>query len=193
MLERILPVMPEMPDLEIPERPAKTPAFPALKAPLKDLDFSKSTDFHQGPISRRGGHAIVAWSFAAASIDALIIFSLCCFIFAVGSEVLGLKLHALKQIMTPSIVEALAIFVLSFAACYLIFLRGFLSFTCGEWACGLRLGHPKQRRMSSYLLKVTARTLLIFSTGLIVLPALSLMSGKDLPGLLIKLPLVSLK
>jgi hypothetical protein len=79
------------------------------------------------------------------------------------------------------------------SAFYLIFLRSFLSFTLGEWACGLRLGSPKQRLMSSYIFKVTARTLLIYATGVIIIPALSLITGQDIPGRLLKLPLVSLK
>jgi len=171
----------------------KSPALsPLLPSSLK-IDFTTANGFHRGPVSRRGGYAIAAWSIVAASIDALIIFSLCCFIFAGGVFALGVKLHVVVRELAPVIAEALSFFVLLVSAFYLIFLRSFLSFTLGEWACGLRLGSPKQRLMSSYTLKVTARTLLIYATGVVVLPALSLLTGFDLPGRLLKFPLISLK
>lgn len=176
----------------------KIPTEPVVKTPalspfLKKVEFATSSGFHRGPASRRGGYAIAGWSFVAAAIDALVIFSLCCFIFAGGVFALHVKLHSVVHEMGPVIAEALIFFVLMISAFYLIFLRSFLSFTLGEWACGLRLGSPKQRLMSSYILKVTARTFLIYLTGVVILPALSLITGRDIPGLLLKLPLVSLK
>lgn len=177
-----------------PKGPAiKSPALSPLNSVLKNIEFTTANGFHRGPVSRRGGYAIAAWSALAASIDALVIFSLCCFIFAGGVFALGVKLHTVVHELAPVIAEALSFFVLMVSAFYLIFLRSFLSFTLGEWACGLRLGSPKQRLMSSYILKVAARTFLIYATGVILIPALSLITGRDIPGLWLKLPLVSLK
>jgi hypothetical protein len=178
----------------IEDRIRKEPVVksPALSSFLSKHEFI-ATGFHRGPVSRRGGYAIAAWSFVAAGIDALVIFSLCCFIFAGGVFALHVKLHTMLHELAPGILEALIFFALMISAFYLILLRSFLNFTLGEWACGLRLGSPKQRLMSSYILKVVARTLLIYATGLVLLPALSLITGRDLPGLLLKLPLVSLR
>lgn len=167
--------------------------MPALSSFLSKHDFATANSFHRGPVSRRGGYAIAAWSFVAAGIDALVLFSLCCFIFAGGVFALHVRLHDVMHELGPVIAQALLCFVLLLSACYLILLRSFLGFTLGEWACGLRLGSPKQRLMSSYTLKVLARTILIYATGICLLPALSLITGRDLPGLLSKLPLVSLK
>jgi hypothetical protein len=83
--------------------------------------------------------------------------------------------------------------LLSLILAYMIMLRVFLGFTVGEWACGLRLGNLKQRLNRFYSLRVVARMIVLLCTGLFTLPALSLLFGRDIPGWIVRLPLISVE
>lgn len=65
---------------------------------------------------------------------------------------------------------------------YYIAQRMFLGFTVGEWAYEQRLGLPEEQK-GSYSLRVLARQVLIFATGVFVLPLLSWALGRDLAGI----------
>ena len=52
----------------------------------------------------------------------------------------------------------------------------------GDWACGIEVGSKAQRSLSGFPLRVVLRTGLIFLTGIILLPILSLLSGFDVAG-----------
>ncbi len=65
---------------------------------------------------------------------------------------------------------------------YMVMLRSFLGFTLGDWACGLRLGAIEQRLGPGYSLRVVFRAGIFIATGIIFLPILSLIVGRDLAG-----------
>jgi hypothetical protein len=67
---------------------------------------------------------------------------------------------------------------------YLITTRAFLGCSIGEGACGLRLGKPLERQASNYVLRVILRNTVVVVTGVVVLPVLSLLTRKDLQGLI---------
>ncbi len=75
----------------------------------------------------------------------------------------------------------------------MISIRSLLGFTIGEWACDLRLGQPHERLRNNYVIKVMLRSSLILLTGVVTLPVLSLLLGRDLAGVLSGLRLFSLK
>lgn len=157
-------------------------------------DLTDETGFHRGSRSNGGGgYQLVAWSFIAATIDALILFSMSCFFLFALSVLVKSQVFSVLQIFSGSLMQvglgAAAFLIVT----YMIMLRVFLGYTIGEWACGLRLGSLQQRLNRFYSLKVLARMFLIFSTGLVVFPALSMLTGRDLPGLLVRLPLVGLR
>lgn len=158
---------------------------------MAKMDFS--TEFHRGSRSGGVGYKLVAWSFVAALIDALIIFSLSClfllsFSFLVKSEI-GSVLQGFGGFIYQIGLSGGALILLT----YMIMLRVFLGFTIGEWACSLRLGNLKQRLNRFYSLRVVARMFLIVGTGLVVIPFFSLLTGRDLAGLLIRLPLIEVR
>jgi len=155
------------------------------------LDFS--TEFHRGSRSGGVGYKLIAWSFIAALIDGLILFALAC-VFLLGfSFLVKSQMGSVLQIFGGSIYQIGLMAGALILGTYMIMLRVFLGYTVGEWACSLRLGNLKQRLNRFYSLRVVARMFLIFITGLIVLPAVSLLIGRDIAGLLVRLPLIEVK
>lgn len=65
---------------------------------------------------------------------------------------------------------------------YLVIHRMGLGATTGEWVFDIRLGSPEQFNTASYLLRTCLRSLIIVGTGLIPIPLISLIAGKDLLG-----------
>jgi hypothetical protein len=189
--DSLVPPIP-LPEAEVPPVSEKNPEIQNLQKIFKKSvpDFAESTDFHRGPRSGGRGYQLVAWSFIAATIDALILFSMSCFFLFALSLLVKSQMISVLQVFSGSLFKvgiaggALAVWT------YMIMLRVFLGFTIGEWACGLRLGSLKQRLHRFYSLRVLARMLLIFATGLFTLPLLSILTGRDLPGLAVRLPLV---
>lgn len=155
--------------------------------------WADSTDFHRGSRSGGVGHALIAWSFMAALIDSMILFALACVFLFTLSVLVKVQALSLAGWMAPEFVQLGIWCGLSLILTYMIMLRVFLGFTVGEWACGLRLGSLKQRLNRTYSLRVIARTLLVMGTGLFLLPALSLLVGRDLQGWIVRLPLVQVR
>ncbi len=154
-----------------------------------------STGFQGGPSAKRKGYVLALWSWIASFIDLLILISLSCAFLvcfsmimktSVGPLLKSLNLHHQQGIFF------LQIFVVA-TWLYSITTRVFMGATIGEWACSLRLGKPHERLHSAYVLRVLLRSSLIVASGLIILPTLSLLLGRDLAGKLSGLQLFSLK
>jgi hypothetical protein len=65
---------------------------------------------------------------------------------------------------------------------YVVVARSFYGRTLGEWTFDYQLGRDEEHSRTMYPILVTLRSLLIILTGLITLPVLSWMTGKDLAG-----------
>lgn len=77
---------------------------------------------------------------------------------------------------------ATALLVVGVTFIYMVVNRMFLGYTPGEWAYDMRLGTTAQLATKSYAFKVIGRQLLLFATGMILLPLLSSLLHKDLSG-----------
>lgn len=182
----------------IRRRSPGTPAPSKLNNLFKDrngLQFEQNTGFHGGPSARRKGYKLALWSWLASFIDALILISASCvFILAFSLIVktsVGALLGGLKHSEHQAFFFAEVFFVCGWI--YMVAIRSFMGSTIGEWTCDLRLGQPHERLQSGYILKVALRSTLILLTGVITLPVLSLLLGRDLPGIFSGLRLFSLK
>jgi hypothetical protein len=67
---------------------------------------------------------------------------------------------------------------------YMVVFRTYMGFTPGEWAFDQRCGNEMQQASSSYILKITARTLLVMVTGFLPLTLISALFGTDFVGLM---------
>jgi hypothetical protein len=206
MTNEISPVPPSHFPLPVPEsEPEQTPTpspAPGKGERSRDiggffrdgsaqLDFS--TEFNRGSRSGGVGYKLIAWSFIAALIDSLLIFALSCAFLVGFSFLVKSEMSSMLQVFGGSIYQIGLMAGALLLCTYMIMLRVFLGFTVGEWACSLRLGNLKQRLNRYYSLRVVARMFLICLTGLVVLPLISLLIGRDLAGLLVRLPLIEVR
>ena len=176
------------------EAPLPSKGGPSLVRDRLKLAFTSGTGFHSGP-SRRKGRVQALWSFTAAFIDLLILISLSsAFLFAFSLIMQSSAGVVLGKIFyhEHTLVLFGEVFLLS-AWLYLISIRVLMGYSIGEWACNLRLGQPHERLQSRYVLRVALRTTLIVCTGVFPLPVLSVITGRDVPGILSGLRLFSLK
>lgn len=65
---------------------------------------------------------------------------------------------------------------------YLIINRLFLGATPGEWVFDQRVGAPDDQGRALFSLKVLARATLVLATGVVIIPILSILMGRDLLG-----------
>ncbi|WP_413581496.1 RDD family protein [Bdellovibrio sp. HCB288] len=173
--------------------PLRGPSKDVFKS-SKDLGFV-GTGFQGGPLRKRKGYRLALWSLLASFVDFLVLIAISCAFLIVFSllmktsagSVLKLLFHSDSQLLLIAEIFALS------SGLYLIAMRAFMGSSIGEWACNIRLGQPHERLESRYILRVFVRTSLIVLTGVVVLPALSLILGGDLTGKLCGLRLFSLK
>ncbi len=149
--------------------------------------MDQQNGFHGGPSGRRKGYRLAAWSLLASVIDGLILISLSCiFVLAFTFVIKGSHLES----------SLLRLFAEVFFLCswiYMVTLRVLLGSSVGEWACDLRLGQPHERLAKTYPLRIILRANLILLTGLVILPLFSLLLGRDIPGQMSGVQLLSLK
>lgn len=177
-----------------PVQPGKTPLSDLFKD-RKGMSFDQNTGFHGGPSARRKGYRLALWSWLASFIDALILVATSCVFLvmfsylmktSVGGIIASLT-HGQHRLLLFAEVYALSSWI------YMIAIRSFMGSSIGEWACDLRLGQPHERFENTYVLKVILRSTLVLTTGMVTLPFLSLIIGKDVPGICSGLRLFSLK
>ncbi|MBO9667024.1 MAG: RDD family protein [Bdellovibrio sp.] len=160
----------------------------------KALQF-QNTGFQGGPSRRRKGYRLALWSWMAAFVDALILLSMSCVFLVCFSMLMKAPVGALLKGLFHTEYRIL-FYVEVFAVCswiYMVTMRVFMGASIGEWACDLRLGNPHERFESIYVLRVLLRATLILATGVVTLPLLSLLFGKDVAGSISGLRLLSLK
>lgn len=185
-------------------RPLKSPGKTPERIPDAVLDimdknseigFDQNTGFHGGPSAKRKGYKLALWSCLASIIDGLILISVSSIFMMVFALVVRTSVGSFMQETFQS-QHRLILFAEIFAVAgwmYLIGVRSLMGSTIGEWACELRLGQPQERFKSGYILRVAWRSTLIVASGVITLPVLSLILGRDVAGVLSGLRLFSLK
>jgi hypothetical protein len=177
---------------DIPED--KTPSVPiTYPEPLKrifrnrqNLEWELGTGFHSGPVGRRKGYRLAIGSLMASMIDALLLVAMSCVFLMVFIKIT-------KVPLTKDLLRDFAMIYVMGAWLYMITTRFFIGSSIGEAACDIRLGKPQERMSNWYFMKVVWRATLITLTGVVVLPGLSLVFGRDIPGMISGLNLFSLK
>ena len=77
---------------------------------------------------------------------------------------------------------SLGVMFLAVMQMYVVISRSFFGRTLGEWTFDLQIGEDDEQKMESYPLKVALRSLLVTVTGLIPLPLISAVLGRDIAG-----------
>ncbi|MEN0057679.1 MAG: RDD family protein [Bdellovibrio sp.] len=161
----------------------------AVDAILKTLQKNRRLDFENSkqkistPTAREE-YKKSTWSFSAAFLDGMLVIAsglLCMIILLVVT-----KVDLVRNLSQPDeqgmiYLATLALFA-SVIFIYLTVNRLYLGCTPGEWAFDQRIGKPEEMNRTSYALRVVARSLLVLVTGVITLPLLSTIFGRDLVG-----------
>lgn len=123
-------------------------------------------------------------SFASATLDLIICTALALVFLAALLTVTKVDLNAVIANTTRDLMTQIALFVLFIAVMqmYVVISRAFFGRTLGEWTFDLQVGQDDEQQLESYPLKVAFRSLLNIITGLIFLPLLSAMIGRDIAG-----------
>ncbi|NUN06369.1 MAG: RDD family protein [Bdellovibrio sp.] len=183
--------------------PAPVERIPETPPPSKEdffrsrvgAKFDQSTGFNGGPSARRKGYKLALWSCLASFIDLLVLISASSFFLFAFSLIMKTSIASIVGILghNKSQMQFFAEIFFVFGWIYMVAVRYVMGSTIGEWACELRLGQPHERLKTSYVLRVALRSTIILCTGIITLPVLSILLGKDIPGVLSGLRLFSLK
>ncbi|MDG0816564.1 RDD family protein [Bdellovibrio svalbardensis] len=178
-------------------KPTRQPTDSKLNEIFKNnkMQFDQNTGFHGGPSARRKGYRLALWSWLASTIDALILVAASCVFLLVFSLIVKSSMGGILAGITQG-QHRLLLFAEVYAMSswiYMISIRSLMGSSIGEWACDLRLGQPHERLQANYVLRVFLRSTLIVLTGVITMPILSLVFGKDIAGVCSGLRLFSLK
>jgi uncharacterized RDD family membrane protein YckC len=84
--------------------------------------------------------------------------------------------------LDPMTQVSLGVMFVAVMQMYVVISRSFFGRTLGEWTFDLQIGRDEEQASQSYPLKVAARSLLITLTGLIMLPLISAILRRDVPG-----------
>lgn len=181
------PLIPEIPEEKTPSVPVSYPeSLKKIFRNRQNLEFEIGTGFHSGPTGRRKGYRLTMWSLVASMIDALLLVAMSCVFLMAFIKIIHVPL-------TEGLLEDFAKIYVIGSWLYMITTRFFIGSSIGEAACDIRLGKPQERMSNRYFLKVVFRATLVVATGVVVLPFVSLIFGRDIPGMLSGLKLFSLK
>jgi hypothetical protein len=120
-------------------------------------------------------------SFAASALDAITVAALSMIFMATLISVTGVDLISVVTSASTEFATQLSLIVLYLAVyqMYLIIARSFFGRTLGEWTFDLQMGTDEQMVKGVYPALVLWRAVFVLFTGIIFVPLISLIAGKD--------------
>lgn len=179
-------------EVEIPRAPVRSP-FPqpeAYKSPaIKKIPLQSELGkvgtrrgAADSPVSRKLIPATM--SLESALLDFIIVLALSLVFMLALLTVTNVDLNVVFQNMNQDPMSQISLGVMFVAVMqmYVVIARSFFGRTLGEWTFDLQIGEDSQQRLESYPLRVAFRSVIVTVTGLIFLPLLSALLGRDLAG-----------
>lgn len=126
----------------------------------------------------------IAVHFGSIVLDALVALGVGCILLAISLGITNANLMALLE-SSKTDVQTMALLAILFVAggtLYVVGARSFLGATLGEWSYEVRVGEVGRRDRWYYPLLVFWRSALVIGSGIVVLPILSAVFGRDLLG-----------
>jgi hypothetical protein len=174
---------PRLNKIEVKSTASNTPKVEAPKADLSKVESAKVITSNKISNEIKYQYKEVAPSFLSVFLDSTLILGLS-ILFTLGL-VLATGIDIVKVFSSNLDLGAqIGIFLLIFSVSqlYYILSRVFFGQTLGEWSLDHQLGEPKDQERISYVFKLFFRAIVIASTGLVILPIISALTGKDIAG-----------
>ncbi len=123
-------------------------------------------------------------SVASAILDLMIVSALSLVFLVALLMVTKVDLNAVLANLSRDYMTQISLGVLFVAVMqmYVVIARAFFGATVGEWTFDLQVGQDEEQRLESYPLKVAFRSILNIFTGIILLPLVSAIVGRDIAG-----------
>jgi hypothetical protein len=189
-------------EMEIPPVQSPFPQPGAYKNPLKiPTHIEKVGDFvdekskaksAEGTAGVRRGAADspqrnlmpASVSFASSILDGIIVFALSLVFLVALLMVTKVDLSVVMKNLNNDLMTQISLGVLFVAVMqmYAIISRSFFGRTLGEWTFDMQIGRDEQQALESYPLRIALRSLVTTATGLVLLPLVSAILGRDIAG-----------
>ncbi len=185
-------------EIELPKAPPVQSPFPrpeAYKQPGGPNTLIKKvpTQQEQANVGTRRGAADsprtakltpATISIASASLDLIICTALALVFLAATLTVTKVDLNVVLSNLNRDMMTQISLFVLYVMVMqmYVVISRAFFGATLGEWTFDLQIGQDDEQALESYPIKVAARSLLNVITGIVLLPLVSALIGRDVAG-----------
>jgi hypothetical protein len=179
-------------DIEMPRTPVQSP-FPrpeAFKTPATNVSTPSPT--MPLPGTRRGAADspqrkvldAATVSVPSAFLDFVIVLALSMVFLITLLTVTKVDLNAVLRNLNRDLMTQISLGVMFLAVMqmYVVIARSFFGRTLGEWTFDLQVGEDKEQESESYPLRVALRSVLITITGLVLLPLVSALLGRDIAG-----------
>ncbi len=123
-------------------------------------------------------------SLESALLDLVIVMALSLIFMVVLLMITKVDLEIVFRNLTTDIMTQVSLGVLFLAVMqmYVVISRSFFGRTLGEWTFDLQIGQDEEQKKETYPLKVAARSLLVTVTGIVLLPLISAIIGRDIAG-----------
>jgi hypothetical protein len=162
----------------------KSPAIKAKKVPTQTQLANVGTRRGAADSPQQRKLTPVTVSFESAILDLIIVMGLTLVFMVMLLLVTKVDLNVVFRNLNTDYMTQLSLGVLFLAVMqmYVVISRSFFGRTLGEWTFDLQMGEDDEQRLEVYPLKIAARSLLVTLTGLILLPLISAIMGRDIAG-----------
>lgn len=160
----------------------KSPAI--KKVPTQQQMASAGTRRGAADSPQRKNLQPVTLSFESAVLDLIIVMGLTLVFMTALLVVTKVDLNVVFRNLNSDYMTQISLGVLFLAVMqmYVVISRSFFGRTLGEWTFDLQMGQDEEQRLEVYPLKVAARSFLVTVTGLVLLPLISAILGRDVAG-----------
>jgi hypothetical protein len=176
------------PKIQVPiiEDDSIAKAQSAVNEILKNLNHKKQTEDHLAKNKKRMIWKSTTPSLLAGFLDTMLVTA--GFLLMLIAMLTITKVDLISNLSDPGmnsmIWVATAALLASVTLIYMVVFRTYLGFTPGEWAFDQRCGTEMQQATATYILKITARTMLVMITGFLPMALISMILRTDITGLM---------
>jgi hypothetical protein len=161
-----------------------TPAAHQVKKTPTQADLNSVGTRRGAADSPRRNLMPATMSVASAVLDLMIVSALALVFLVALLTVTKVDLNAVIATTQRDFMTQISLGVLFLAVMqmYVIISRSFFGATLGEWTFDLQVGQDEEQKKESYPFKVIFRSLLNIITGIVLLPLVSALIGRDIAG-----------